>query len=612
MTTSRAPTSPDLLIGRTVGTHYVVTQVLARGQRSATYLAEHRSLHRQVVLKLLDVEWAGDSDAANRFEQAARSLSTLVAPNIAALIDFGRDPGRGVFVVAELVEGESLADFVARKGSLSLDEFVPIAAQLLKGLGAAHLRGLLHLDLKPANVRICVDDGDTTRGFTRILDLGLVQLVEGHVQGTEAPVVGDPRYLAPEQISSKPVDTRTDVYALGAIFYELLAGRPPFVGADAQVVYSQVNDPPPRLADLVGDEELPEELIELIAVALEGERGPGDHRHRHPPLERGDPRGPGADVDRAEARRRQAGEAGVGGEEAAEAGGAPGDHLEAVDEILVEVRRPLGRRSADELAEVLGDRLDRRQRVVDLVAEHPHEALPGLPLLLPQGPAEVGEDDQGVGEPALAEVAAAELPGPRAAREDGQQGPRGVALEAGREAERGRVAAEEPAGPAEEAGRRVVGEAEDPLRVEGEDRDVDLLHHLAEERVGFEGAEPLLAEGVGEPVDLAEHARERVVVALRDAGAEREVLLAEGGEEGRDRVQRAGQAGVERRRAAEPGDHRDRAEGPARLGAVIVEEEEREGDDQRGRPGREGEEHHPHLVAITPPHGSIPWRASRR
>ncbi|MCB9701361.1 MAG: protein kinase [Myxococcales bacterium] len=268
MTTSRAPTSPDLLIGRTVGTHYVVTQVLARGQRSATYLAEHRSLHRQVVLKLLDVEWAGDSDAANRFEQAARSLSTLEAPNIAALIDFGRDPGRGVFVVAELVEGESLADFVARKGSLSLDEFVPIAAQLLKGLGAAHLRGLLHLDLKPANVRICVDDGDTTRGFTRILDLGLVQLVEGHVQGTEAPVVGDPRYLAPEQISSKPVDTRTDVYALGAIFYELLAGRPPFVGADAQVVYSQVNDPPPRLADLVGDEELPEELIELIEDCL--------------------------------------------------------------------------------------------------------------------------------------------------------------------------------------------------------------------------------------------------------------------------------------------------------------------------------------------------------
>ncbi|MEZ4381995.1 MAG: serine/threonine-protein kinase [Nannocystaceae bacterium] len=268
MTQSRSPTSPDLLIGRTVGTHYVISKVLGRGLRSATYLAEHRSLHRDVVLKLLDVSWAGDSAAASRFDQAARSLSTLEAPNVGALIDHGRDPGRGVFVVTEFVKGETLESFLGRRGALSIEEFVPIAAQILKGLGAAHLRGLLHLDITLDNIMVAVDDSDPSRGIIRILDLGLVQLVEDHVQGIEAPTGGDPRFLAPEQISNKPLDTRTDVYALGALFYQMLAGRPPFAGTDAQVIYNHINDTPPSLADVGTDEELPSELVELIESCL--------------------------------------------------------------------------------------------------------------------------------------------------------------------------------------------------------------------------------------------------------------------------------------------------------------------------------------------------------
>ncbi|HGG56872.1 MAG TPA: serine/threonine protein kinase, partial [Nannocystis exedens] len=269
--TSRSPTSPDLLIGRTVGTHYVITRLLGRGVRSATYLAEHRSLHRDVVVKILDNPWAGDSAAASRFDQAARSLSMLEAANIAALIDSGREPGRGIFVVTEFVEGESLEDFLGRRGALSLEEFVPIAAQILKGLGAAHLRGLLHLDITLDNIYISKDDAVPTRGRIRLLDLGLVQLVEGHVQGhvqgIESSTTGDTRYLAPEQINNKPLDTRTDVYAVGALFYQMLAGLPPFTGTDAQIIYKHINERPAPLADEV-DEALPEELIELIEKCL--------------------------------------------------------------------------------------------------------------------------------------------------------------------------------------------------------------------------------------------------------------------------------------------------------------------------------------------------------
>ena len=259
------------MIGRTVGTHYVVSKLLGRGLRSATYLAEHRSLHRDVVVKLLDNPWGSDTAAASRFDQAARSLSTLEAPNIAALIDSGRDPGRGLFVVTEFIVGDSLETFLGDRGALSLEEFVPLAAQILKGLGAAHLRGLLHLDITLDNIYLSRDDADPSRGLVRLLDLGLVQLVEGHVQGhvqgLEAPTTGDTRYLAPEQISNKPLDTRTDVYAVGALFYQMLAGLPPFSGTDAQIIYKHVNEVPPPLADQV-DEPLPSELIELIEQCL--------------------------------------------------------------------------------------------------------------------------------------------------------------------------------------------------------------------------------------------------------------------------------------------------------------------------------------------------------
>lgn len=259
---TRSSTSPDLLLGRTVGTHYVVQQLLGRGRRSVTYQAEHRTLHSRVVVKLLDVPWGGDGDAVNRFESAARSLSTMEAPNVAAVIDFGRESGRGVFVVNEYVDGESLEKFLARMGPLPVEVFVPIAAQVLKGMGAAHTRGLFHLDLKPANLMIC-RDGD--RGLVKILDLGLVQLFEGHVNEAEAPVVGDPAYQAPEQITQRPLDARTDVYAIGCLFYRMLGGRAPFTGTDAQILYNHVNDEPPELGDVLpSDSIVPEDLLELI------------------------------------------------------------------------------------------------------------------------------------------------------------------------------------------------------------------------------------------------------------------------------------------------------------------------------------------------------------
>jgi eukaryotic-like serine/threonine-protein kinase len=277
---SQSAAATDSLIGQTIGGQYTLQRFLGQGSKARVFLATHRTLHRPVVVHLLGVSWVDDAAAVAKFEEQARALRGFEHPNIASLIDFGREPGR-VLVISEFVEGKRLDAYVQQLGRLTLDGFVPIAAQILKGLGATHARGLVHRDLKPGNVVLVEEQGRAN--YVKLLDLGLAQLLEGPSRGEDAPVVGTPDYLAPEQIMNKPVDPRTDVYSLGVLFYQMLSGRLPFVGdghgGGKSVLYQHVNDKPiPLTQALSHGSTVPAGLIDLVhdCLAKNPDNRPGD------------------------------------------------------------------------------------------------------------------------------------------------------------------------------------------------------------------------------------------------------------------------------------------------------------------------------------------------
>jgi serine/threonine protein kinase len=261
----------DPLLGTTFARRYLIERRLGRGGMGVVYQATQIDLNRQVVLKVLAPDWIGDPEALARFEREARGLSSLQHPNIVTIHDFGRVDGRA-FIVMEYVSGETLDRFVRRKGRLSLADFVPIAAQVLKGLGEAHSRGIIHRDIKPANIMLCERQGRAN--YVKILDFGLAKLVSGSSDITKQNVLGTPTCLSPEQILGEKIDQRVDVYAVGTLFYFMLAGTMPFVAEnDTALLYKHVHEKPQPLIDLLpADHGVPEGVLDLIGRCLEKSR----------------------------------------------------------------------------------------------------------------------------------------------------------------------------------------------------------------------------------------------------------------------------------------------------------------------------------------------------
>ncbi len=261
----------DPLLGTTFARRYLIERRLGRGGMGVVYQATQVDLNRQVVLKVLAPDWMGDPEALARFEREARGLSSLQHPNIVTIHDFGRNDGRA-FIVMEYVAGETLDRFVRRRTRLALADFVPIAAQVLKGLGEAHSRGIIHRDIKPANIMLCERQGRAN--YVKILDFGLAKLVSGSSDITKQNVLGTPTCLSPEQILGEKVDQRVDVYAVGILFYFMLSGVMPFsADNDASVLYKHVHEKAVPLADLLpADHGVPEGVLELISRCMEKSR----------------------------------------------------------------------------------------------------------------------------------------------------------------------------------------------------------------------------------------------------------------------------------------------------------------------------------------------------
>jgi len=238
----------DFALPRTIQ-HYTLTQRLGQGGMGVVYRARDERLGRDVALKMI----AGLSDerAVKRFWREARAAAAVSHPNVCQIFEVDESPD-GIYLAMELLDGEGLDVRLAR-GACPPNDAVRVALQVLDALSALHARGLVHRDIKPSNVFL-------TKHGVKLLDFGLAREVTDttvRIDPVEAPsgqitrpgmMVGTPRYMAPEQISGNVVDQRADLYAIGTVLFEMLAGRPPFVGENVfDLAAAILNDHPPAL-----------------------------------------------------------------------------------------------------------------------------------------------------------------------------------------------------------------------------------------------------------------------------------------------------------------------------------------------------------------------------
>jgi eukaryotic-like serine/threonine-protein kinase len=215
-------------------------------------------LQRPVAIKLLRED--GDPRSIARFKQEAQILARLHHPNVVTVFDTGVDGGEG-FIVMELVEGPTLRELLDREGRLAPERAAEIAGALASALGFAHGHGVIHRDMKPANVLFMSD------GRVKLADMGIARLLSPEALTATITVRGTPRYISPEQARGDPVDSRADLYSLGCVLFEMLTGRTPFEGNLAALSYAHVNTPAPRVRSI--EPAVPAEMDELVAAMLE-------------------------------------------------------------------------------------------------------------------------------------------------------------------------------------------------------------------------------------------------------------------------------------------------------------------------------------------------------
>jgi predicted Ser/Thr protein kinase len=242
----RGATALNPLIGRVIDDRYQIAGVLGRGGMATVYLARDRRLGREVAVKVLRPDLAGDGGFLRRFQREAAAAAALSShPNVVAIHDIGQDRDLH-YIVMEYVEGETLTDLIEREAPLAVPRAFALGAQIVSALDAAHRRGLIHRDVKPQNVLIAPD------GQVKVADFGIARHSASTSSTEPGSVMGTPDYLSPEQARGAEVGPASDLYSLGVVLYEMLAGHRPFA-ADTPlgVAMQHVQDDPPPLAAAV-------------------------------------------------------------------------------------------------------------------------------------------------------------------------------------------------------------------------------------------------------------------------------------------------------------------------------------------------------------------------
>ncbi|WP_224367725.1 serine/threonine protein kinase [Hyalangium versicolor] len=250
------PGAPLQIVPGTVlkGT-YRIDAELGSGGMGTVFRATHIGLEKTMAVKVLSHRAISTPDSLARFEREAKVAGKVSHPAMTAVIDFGVEQGTP-YIVMEYVSGAELAELIERSGPMSPRRAVAVMRQIVSLLRAAHGLGIVHRDLKPANIKIIQETPEESQIFVKVLDFGVAKIV-GDVSGqltSEGMLVGTPAYMAPEQITGHPIDGRTDLYAAGLIFHEMLSGVRAFKGETiARILHAQMNDPPPPLTVQVPD-----------------------------------------------------------------------------------------------------------------------------------------------------------------------------------------------------------------------------------------------------------------------------------------------------------------------------------------------------------------------
>ena len=248
--------------GKMYGGRYQVIERVGLGGMAEVYRARDDLLGREVAVKVLSDRLSTDKSFVERFRREAQAAANLSHPNIVSLYDYGSDEGAN-FIVMELIDGRGLEAVIAEDGPLLPERAAEIASDVARALERAHDTGLVHRDVKPSNIMI------TSYGQTKVTDFGIARaLGDGDQTMTQTGmVIGTASYLAPEQAQGNPVDVRSDVYALGCVLYEMLTGRPPFIGdTPLSIAYKHVRENPEKPSAINAD--IPAALDAVVMKAL--------------------------------------------------------------------------------------------------------------------------------------------------------------------------------------------------------------------------------------------------------------------------------------------------------------------------------------------------------
>ncbi|MFW6023954.1 MAG: serine/threonine-protein kinase, partial [Myxococcota bacterium] len=262
-------------IGRVLDGRYRIVGELGKGGVGVVYRAEHLQLARAMAIKLLHSEFGASQNQVRRFEREAQTLAALSHPHIVTVTDYGVTDGMP-YLVMELLEGQTLQQLIKDEAPLSPDRAVDITRQTLRALAFAHGQGLVHRDLKPGN--IFLQRLPDAHDHVRILDFGLAKFIVGDAADNgpaltrTGAVFGTPAYMAPEQASGDAVEASTDVYAMGVVLFEMLAGRRPFTGNMGELLRHHLLTPVPSLHEVLPNRVASPELDRFLRRALAKQR----------------------------------------------------------------------------------------------------------------------------------------------------------------------------------------------------------------------------------------------------------------------------------------------------------------------------------------------------
>ncbi|MBX9689080.1 MAG: serine/threonine protein kinase [Candidatus Obscuribacterales bacterium] len=262
----------DKHLGRKIG-NYLISELLNSGAAGRIYRAFNEVVGKTVAVKILRQEAVDDPELIKRFVREAQSIASLSHPNIVSLLDFGITDDGYAYMIMDLVEGESLAQVLQSLGMLSSETAISIAMQIADAMGYAHEKGVIHRDLKPSNVMLTRNPADN-KYRVKLVDFGIAARLESDENGATithtGQLVGTPSYMSPEQCSGQRVDEKTDVYALGCLFFEMLTGQKAFPADNPmQAIVLHLKPDWERLSRLIKARQLSPYYMEFVSSLLE-------------------------------------------------------------------------------------------------------------------------------------------------------------------------------------------------------------------------------------------------------------------------------------------------------------------------------------------------------